>query len=231
MELTRAEHRRKIVAGWAIIVAPLLAFAGAVFMPTMDSDEAKWLTNLADGRDRAIIGLTLTAAAWAVGVFAVLGLAHLLRERMTLFGLLGSGFAILGMVASTAYVGVQAMSLELAGSDVAIGTAATLVEDTLTGPAMIFGLVGLVLFAAGMLVLTAGLYRARVIPIASAVGLALFAVAFFVGYQFAITPVVIAATAVLALAAAPIGWAIVKETDQAWEHAPQFRGFHPVPTT
>lgn len=88
---------------------------------------------------------------------------------------------------------------------------------------------GALLFPAGLLVQAVGLYRAQAAPALSAIGLGLFAVAMAVGHRAFSTPLLVAGFVVLTAALAPLGWAVLEEGDEAWEHTPTFRGFRAQP--
>lgn len=221
----REHHLRKQIGGAALIVAPALGLIGALVSPALDSDELDWIGNLAAATDRAWIGTILGVASIALGVFAVLALAHMLRERAPEYGDLGGAMALIGMVLATIYFGMAAMANEMARSALAEGTAAQVVNDALTSPVGVASLIGGLLFPAGLLVLAVGLYRAQAAPALSAIGLGLFAVAMAVGYLAFSTPLLVAGFVVLTAALAPLGWAVLKEGDEAWEHTPTFRGF------
>lgn len=222
----REHHLRKQIGGAALILAPLAGLVGVIASPGLDSNELEWIANLAAGTDRAWIGSLLGLASVALGVFAVLALAHLLRERAPEYGDVGGAMALIGLVLATVYFGMVAMANEMARSAVAEATSAQLVNDALTSPLGVASLFGSLLFPVGLIVLAVGLYRAQAAPMPSAVGLGLFAVAAAVGYLAFSTPLLVAGFAVLTAALAPLGWQVLREADEAWEHTPRFRGFH-----
>lgn len=222
----REHHLRKQIGGAALILAPIAGLMGAIASPALDSDELDWIGNLAAGTDRAWIGSLLGVASIALGVFAVLALVHLVRERAPEYGDVGGAAAVVGLVLSTLYFGMAAMANEMARSAVAETTSAQLVNDALTSPVGVAALIGSLLFPVGLVVLATGLYRAQAAPILTAVGLGLFAVAAAVGYLAFSTPLLVAGFAVLTASLAPLGWQVLREPDEAWEHAPTFRGFH-----
>lgn len=221
----KEHHLRKQIGGAALILAPLVGLIGAIVSPALDSDEQDWIGNLSAATDRAWTGSILGVASLALGVFAVLALAHMLRERAPEYGDIGGAMALIGMVLATIYFGMVAMANEMARSALAEGTAAQLVNDALTSPIGVASLIGALLFPGGLLVLAVGLYRAQAAPVMTAIGLGLFAVAMPVGYLAFSTPVLVAGFAILFAALAPLGWAVLRETDEAWEHTPKFRGF------
>ena len=222
----REHHLRKQVGAIALITSPILGLIGAAVSPALDSDEQEWLGNLAEASDRASFGMILMAASIALGVFAVFTIAHMLRERGSMYGDVGAGLAGIGFVLTTIFIGMQLMANELATSAVPTEAAAAVVEDANTNPVAIVALVGAMAWAIGLLVLAFGLIQAQAAPTLSAVGLGLFAVGAFAGFFGYLTPVLIASFAVLTASLLPLGWYVLRETDEQWEHTPRFHGFH-----
>ena len=86
-------------------------------------------------------------------------------------------------------------------------------------------------FMIGMVVLAYGLYRAHAIHWSTAgalaAGVVVLQIAFFVGNTAAWF---IVASAILLVAFATIGRMVLLETDEDWEHTPEFKGFRPAAT-
>lgn len=223
--IEREHHLRKQVGGLALMAAPVLALIGVALTPTLESDEEQWLANLADGMNRAWAGHIVGVVSLGVMAFAVFALVHILREREPLFADIGGGVALFGIVLSAIYTGMVGMTMTLNDSLVSTRYAAEILHDAATNPIAITGLVGLAVFGVGMLVLAVGLYRAAVIPTLLALGIAVATIGMVAGYTLASTPMLIAAFIVGTAAMAPIGWTVLREADDAWEHTPLVRGF------
>jgi hypothetical protein len=86
-------------------------------------------------------------------------------------------------------------------------------------------------FTVGLIVLALGLYQAHFVHWSTAVALGAGAVvlqiAFFVGNTSAWF---IIAAAILFVGFVTIGRMVLAETDEDWEHTPEFRGFRPAAT-
>jgi lysylphosphatidylglycerol synthetase-like protein (DUF2156 family) len=84
-------------------------------------------------------------------------------------------------------------------------------------------------FAIGMALLAVGLYRARAVQSWMAVCVGVGAI--LVGFAFgtALNWLAIVAAAVLVVGLGSIGRMVLRETDEAWEHTPEYEGFRPVP--
>lgn len=227
MPISEREHLRKQVGGVALIATPLLGLIAAIAAPRLDSDEGTWLENIADATGRASFATIVNALSIATAVFAVLALAHLLRERQTAFGQVGGALALVGMVFTAMFLGMEAMTNEVAQSGIDPRLASELVKDTATNPVAVVAWAGSVIFAVGLVVLAIGLFRAEAASVYTTVGLGLFAIGMVVAYAAFSSPLLVASFAVLTVALVPLGWQVLRETDEAWEHTPMFRGLRP----
>jgi large-conductance mechanosensitive channel len=81
----------------------------------------------------------------------------------------------------------------------------------------------------GFLVLALGLYRARAVHWSTAGALGAGAVVLQIGFFMGtVMAWFIVATAILLVAFVAMGRMVLMETDEEWDHTPQFRGFRPV---
>ena len=223
--IEREHHLRKQIGGLAMLAAPVFGLVGIAVAPALDSNEREWLDNIAEATNRAWFGQIMLVLSLGFAVFAVLALVHMLRERESTYGDVGGALAVFGIVLAAIYSGAVGMTIEVNNSLVGTGYAAEIVKDAADNPIAITGLVGLVAFGVGLLVLAVGLYRAQVVPVMTSLGIGLFAVGLVIGYQVLSTPLVIASFVVLTVALLPVGWHVMRETDEAWEHAPRVHGF------
>ena len=84
-------------------------------------------------------------------------------------------------------------------------------------------------FALGVACLAIGLYRARVVQSWMAISVAAGAILFGVAIGSAMNWLAIVAAAFLVVGLGAIGRMVLQETDEAWEHTPEYDGFRPVP--
>jgi hypothetical protein len=84
-------------------------------------------------------------------------------------------------------------------------------------------------FALGLACLAVGLYRARVVQSWMAVSVATGAILFGFAVGTAMNWLAIVAAAFLVVGLGAIGRMVLRETDEAWEHTPEYEGFRPVP--
>jgi hypothetical protein len=229
MHLSDAHHFRKIVAGACMVVAPLALLAAMVIHPASDMDEATQVATIADNLDAWYVAHLLALISIAVMVPAVLGLMHMLREREVAFGHLGGGLAMLGLLAFAGIVGMELVMWQMVAGGSTREAVALLerLNDTagivIPFVAVSFG------FALGLACLAIGLYRARAVQSWTAISVAVGAVVFGFAIGAALNWLAIVAAAFLVVGLGTIGRMVLRETDEAWEHTPEYEGFRPVP--
>lgn len=223
---TQERHRRKIFGGLALIVAPLLMGVAFVIAPASSSDTTEAVTAMAEGSGRVEIASIVLLAGIAAFVYAVLALVHLLREQQPWFGQIGGGLAVAGLVFFAGMVGLFITVTELAKTDLA--GAATLMERMEENPALIIAFVGSSLVTVGLVLLAVGLLRARTAPVWSAWLLIIGALAAELAGWVDSDLFAVVGMGIVFLALAPLGYELIVEPDEAWEHPAQFEGFRPV---
>lgn len=229
--MTSQSHQlRKLLAGLCLVAAPVFLVAASIVQPKLSTDGSHQLTLAAAHPDRWFISNILALAALALLVPAVMGLIHMLRERQVLAGFVGGGLSLLGILAATAASGMSLVLWQMTkpGLDsTQMGRLADRVVGATGIQLAIF--VPTAFFALGMLVLAFGLFRAHAVPALCALGLGAGAVCLTVGLgPAASVALTIVGSGVLLVAMLPIGWGVLMESEEAWEHTPQFSGFHPV---
>lgn len=229
--MTSQSHQlRKLAAGLCLVAAPILLLASAIISPKLDTDGKDQLALATAHADRWFIANVVGLAALALLVPAVMGLIHMLRERQVLAGFVGGALTLLGVLAATAATGMSLVLWEMTkpGLDTTqMGALADRVMGSTGIQLAVF--VPTAFFAIGMLVLAFGLFRARAVPALCALALGVGAVALAIGLGPAASiALAIAGAGVLLVGMLPVGWAVLMENEEAWEHTPQFSGFHPV---
>ena len=229
--LSDAHHFRKTVAGLCMILAPALFLVSAILAPSSDNDAGAILGAIADHTDRFFISTAFGIAGSVLLVPALLGLMHMLRERQVALGHVGGGLALLGSLMFMLFWGVSLMEWQMVRGDADPAQMTALLDRFMhtTGTEVFFYFS--LAFTVGMIVLALGLYRAHAVPWSTAgalgAGAVVLQVAFFVGNTAAWF---IVATAILFVGFATIGRTVLTETDEDWEHTPEFRGFRPAAT-
>jgi hypothetical protein len=229
MHLSDAHHFRKMVAGACMVVAPVVLLVSMVIHPASDMNEAAQVATIADNLDAWYVAHLLALISIALTVPVVLGLMHMLREREVAFGHVGGGLAMLGLLA---FAGVVAMELVMwqmvAGGSTREAVALLERLNDTAGIVIPFVLVSFG-FALGVACLAIGLYRARAVQSWMAISVAAGAILLGVAFGAALNWLAIVAAAFLVVGLGAIGRMVLRETDEAWEHTPEYEGFRPVP--
>jgi hypothetical protein len=229
MHLSDAHHFRKIVAGACMVVAPLVLLVAVVIHPASDMDEATQVATIADNLDAWYVAHLLALISIAVMVPAVLGLMHMLREREVAFGHVGGGLAMLGLLAFAGIVGMELVMWQMVAGGSTSEAVALLERLNDTAGIVIPFVVVSFGFALGLACLAIGLYRARAVQSWTAISVAAGAVVFGFAIGAALNWLAIVAAAFLVVGLGTIGRMVLRETDEAWEHTPEYEGFRPVP--
>lgn len=232
--LSDSHHFRKTVAGMCMIGAPLLLVVGAIVHPESKTDVADQLAVISANMDEWYVAHLILAISLVLAVPAVLGLMHMLREKEVAYGHLGGGLALVGLLATTGivamegFVGWQA-GAATGGDQAAMTALFERVTDT-TGIVIPFFVMSFG-FTVGMLFLAAGLYRARAVQSWTAAMLGVGSIVFAVGSSMAEDTVAIIGAAVLLVGFFQVGRMVLSESDEDWEHTPEYRGFRPLAGT
>ena len=217
-------HRfRKTVAGSCMIAAPLLFLVGSIVSPSLDSDEAKLIASAADNPDRWFASNAFVMAGFVLFLVATLGVMHMLRERGAAFGHIGGAMALLGIMAAVAGVAVSMVIWQMAGGD---RTEMVALLDRVFNTAgsaipLLFLSLGV---SIGYLVLAWGLAAEHVAPMWMTGAIGASAVLYAVGGALFSQPLYIASSALLAVGMGAMGWMVLQETVEDWEHTPEFHG-------
>jgi hypothetical protein len=229
MHLSDAHHSRKMLAGACMVVAPFVLLVAMVIHPASDMDEATQVATIADNLDAWYVAHLLAFVSIVLVVPAVLGLMHMLRERQVALGHVGGGLAILGLLALTGLVAMELVLWQMAGAGNTAETVALLERLNETAGIVIPFVLLSFGFSLGMATLAVGLYRARAVQSWMAVFVAVGAILFGFAVATAMNWLAIVAAAFLVVGLGAIGRMVLRETDEAWEHTPEYEGFRPVP--
>jgi hypothetical protein len=227
--LSDAHHFRKLVAGACMVVAPLLLLVAVVIHPESKTDEGSQLAVIAGDLDSWYAAHLIALVAIALAVPAVLGLMHMLRERQVAFGHVGGGLALLGLIAYVGIVAIEGFVGWQMGAAGDRGEMTALFErlNETAGVVIPFYIVSFA-FAVGMLFLAAGLYRARVVQSWMALFLVIGAVCVAIAGPVAANWLMIVGGAFLFVGFGSIGRVVLTESDEDWEHTPEYEGFRPL---
>jgi hypothetical protein len=200
-----------------------------VIHPASDMNEATQVATIAENLDAWYTAHLIALVAIVVTVPALLGLMHMLRERQVALGHVGGGLAMVGLLAFVGIVAMELVMWQLVGEgDTA--AAVTLLQglNESAGILIPFALMSFG-FAIGMALLAVGLYRARAVQSWMAVCVGVGSIVFGLGIATAMNWLTIVAAAFLVVGLGSIGRMVLRETDEAWDHTPEYEGFRPVP--
>ncbi len=229
MHLSDAHHFRKMVAGACMVVAPLVLLVAMVIHPASDMNEATQVATIADNLDAWYVAHLLALVSIALMVPALLGLMHMLREREVAFGHVGGGLAMLGLLAFAGIVGMELVMWQMvAGGSTREAVALLERVNGTAGITIPFVLVSFG-FTLGLACLAVGVYRARAVQSWMAISVVAGALLFGFAFATAMNWLAIVAAAFLVVGLGAIGRMVLRETDEAWEHTPEYEGFRPVP--
>jgi hypothetical protein len=230
--LSDAHHFRKTVAGFCMVLAPLLFLVAMVIHPETGTDEASVIAAAADSPDAWYLAHLLVLVSIVLAVPAVLGLMHMLREREVSLGHAGGGLGLLGLIAFAGIVtleGLVGWQMAVAGDRAEMVALLERLFDT-TGVVVPLYIMSFA-FTLGVICLAAGLYRARAVQWWMAMFVAVGVVCGAIAGAAAIEWLAIVGAAFLLVGLGSIGRMVLTESDEDWEHTPEYRGFRPLPGT
>jgi len=229
--LSDSHHFRKTIAGMCMIAAPVLLLVGMVIHPERKDDVGAQLGVVADNMDAWFAAHLILAISLVLAVPAVLGLMHMLREREVALGHVGGGLAMVGLLATTGVVAIDGFVGWQAAASPSAEMTALFERVTETAGVVIPFFVMSLGFAVGMLFLAAGLYRARAVQSWTAAMLGVGSIVLAVGGMAASDVLSIVGAAVLMVGFVQVGRMVLAESDEDWEHTPEYRGFRPLAGT
>ncbi len=220
--LSRSERLRKVLCGACLIAAPALLFVGGILHPPETTDPVRQYQIISSSADRWELSHWFIMVSMLLMVSAVLGLAHQLHEQRPAEGILGGAVALAGTMALFAVAAAETIVVTELGRSRVAG-AAVLYERIFE-----FGstrwtvlLVAVLLLPGGLMAMSYGLYRARLAPMWTTGALGLGALLFAASLPTGSAVVFAVALAAMVVGMAPIGWKVLSETDDQWEHPPR----------
>jgi len=227
VKVSDSQHFRKMVAGWCMIVAPLLFVVGFSVSPRLETSATKQLAAAAGHVDRFYIATVVMFVGLALFLGAILGLVHMMRERGTAYGHIGGAVAVIGLLFTMAGLSLQLMIWLMAKDGVTAADTQLLHRFIHAGGVAPFTVLGYVL-AIGLIAMAMGLYRARLVDWWMAAFIAVGSVLVEVAFPAHALWLAIVGSAFLFVGFGSIGMMVLRETDTDWEHTPEYRGFRPA---
>lgn len=226
--LSKAERLHKAICGSCLIAAPALLLVGGLLHPQETTDPARQFEIISSSADRWELAHWLITASMLLMVGAVLGLAHELHEQRPTEGILGGAVALVGVLALFAVAAAETVVIPELGRSSEAGAAALyerIFEFGSTRWTLL--LVAVLLLPVGLVAMSYGLYRARVVRTWAAGALGLGAVLFAVALPTGSAVLFAVGLGAMVVGMAPIGWTMFAECDEDWEHPPRLAA-HPA---
>lgn len=226
--LSTAERLYKAICGSCLIAAPTLLLVGGLLHPQETADPVRQFEIIASSADRWELAHWIITASMLLMVGAVLGLAHELHEQRPTEGILGGAVALVGVLALFAVAAAETVVIPELGRSSEAGAAALyerIFEFGSTRWTVL--LVAVLLLPIGLVAMSYGLYRARVVRTWVAGALGLGAVLFAVALPTGVAVLFAIGLAAMVIGMAPIGWRMLAESDERWEH-PALPAAHPA---
>ncbi len=223
--LSNAHHFRKQVAGICMLAAPALLLAGVIIHPETGTSESSIVAAAAGHPDAWYAAHVLMLASLVLAVPAVLGLMHMLRERQVAWGHVGGGLALLGIIAFIGIVTVEGfVGWQAAAGDRTEMTALLQRLFDSDGFGTLFGVASFG-YVLGIASLAMGLYRARATQSYFTLFLAAGAVLVTISVTNASEVLAVVGAAFIMVGSGMMGRTVLAETDEEWEHTPEYTGF------
>src|SRR3954447_25043003 len=228
MGFSDSHHFRKTVAGWCMVVGPLLALVAFIVSPALKSGSAAQVAQVAGHQDAFLLSTLLSLVAVTLVIGGALGMMHMLREKMVAYGHAGGILTLVGLLATMASIGASMMLWPMVrdgvqASDVTAWHTAT--HDT----AMVIPLFVVPWLAViGFATLAMGLYRAHAVDWWMAAMLALGVLGITLSGPMASLAVGIVGAALFLVGSGSIGLMGLRAGDADWEHPPDYGGSGPV---
>lgn len=217
--LSRSERLRKALCGSCLIAAPALLLVGGLLHPTETTDPVRQYEIISTSADRWELAHWLITASMLLMVGAVLGLAHQLHEQRPTEGILGGAVALAGVLALFAVAAAETVVVTELGRSRGPGAAALyerIFEFGSTRWTVL--LVMVLLLPVGLVAMSYGLYRARLAPTWTTGALGFGALLFAMSLPSGSAVLFAVGLAAMVVGMAPIGWKVLSETDEQWEH-------------
>lgn len=172
---------RRTAATIGLVGAVVTSAVWTLLEPAFPSDQVDRLAAIDEGGTGAAVSAAFFPLSQAFMLAAVLGIGHLLRHGAPRLSNVGTSIAVLGVLGHCVIGGSMLMSVTMAADEANREVYADLLGDFESSPMMSFAAVGLLGTVLGLLLLSIGLWRARVTPRWVPAVLWLFLVVEFVG--------------------------------------------------
>jgi len=228
MRFSDSHHLRKTIAGCCMVAGPLCVLAAFVVSPAIHTDAGDQLRAFAAHQDRLALSAVLSLVGIALFVGATMGLMHMLRERMPMYSIVGGALTLAGLVAIAAQTGALFLAWKMVADGVQPAT--VLAWDGFISAAVSVIATGITAWLAsvGVIILAAGLHRAKAVDWWMAAMIAIGAVCVALAGPFGSVAFGIVGAALFLIGLGSVGMMVLRESDAEWEDTPEYGGFRPA---
>jgi hypothetical protein len=216
LKITDANNFRRTLAGLCLIAAPLVGLIGALITPQFTGDIGEELATISDQPVPWLIGNFLTLISFLLLTPAVLGLVHLLSKHSVTLGHIGGGLVLLGAFFHAAIIGFALVEVPLVESGIERTQMVAFAHQMYEGAAFLMILFPFLAFYLGSIILSVGVWRARVAPLWVAAVIVAATPSEFFG------PEVLSPELMFAFLLGGFGWLglkVLRMSDAQWEKA------------
>jgi len=175
-----ATFRRNAVAV-GLVGAVITSAIWTLLSPPFPDGYADRLAAIDEAGSSAVVSAIFFPISQLFMLAAVLGIAHLIRDRAPVLSNLGGLIAVIGTLGHAVFGGVALITVSMAADAGNREVYAGLLEDFESSPMMIFAAVGFIGTVLGFVLLSIGLLRSRVVARWIPVLMLVFLVVEFVG--------------------------------------------------
>jgi hypothetical protein len=175
---------RRTAAAVGLVTTALLMIVSTVLAPPFPGNFTDQLAEIDQAGSAAAVSAFAFALAQLPFIVGMLGVGHLLRDRAPLLSNIGTTLAVVGGFGHSVYGGVTMVQLDMAADAANRAVHVEILEQLESGPTVAFMAMGLLGTVLGILLLSIGLFRSRVVPRWVPVALWAFLVVEFVGSNF-----------------------------------------------
>ena len=152
-------------AAVSLITAAVLSAVSVVLQPNLSGDAGGRLAAIHAAGPRADVSAVAFVVSQLPFIFGVIGIGSLVRDRAPRLAGIGTVLGVIGGFGHAVFGGVSMAELLMA-ADTSHGAALAGFDETLqSSPVMMFALAGLAGTVLGLLLLSIGLFRTRVVPV------------------------------------------------------------------
>jgi hypothetical protein len=181
LKIWAADNFRRTLVDLRLIAAPLVGLIGALLTPRVTAGLGDELAVISEHAERWLISSFLTLLSFFLLTPAVLGMAHLLRDRGVAPGRVGAGLFLLGLCFHAAVIGCSLVEVPLTTSGIERARRIAFTERMYDDAAFTMVLLPFLGFYLGSIILAVGLWRARGVPLWVVVAIILALLAEFFG--------------------------------------------------